>query len=250
MLSQSVPPIQDRIESYLSWLAELTSYNPSVIDATVGVGKVAQIASCSADENDCIAFVSGLEEMGYLKCIQGGQAHFPENWKIRLTFNGLAFISDAQSKADMSNEIFLAMWFDQSMDTFAKHLTDGFAGHGGFELIRIDKAQHNNKIDDEIVARIRKSRLIIADFTCPDNGQGHRGGVYYEAGFAHGLGKNVIFTVRDDCVEKLHFDTRQYNHIIWKTIPSGEVVVVDSENKTLFQAVMDRIRALGIEGRK
>ncbi|MHC4124718.1 MAG: nucleoside 2-deoxyribosyltransferase, partial [Planctomycetota bacterium] len=42
-----------------------------------------------------------------------------------------------------------------------------------------------------------------------------RGGVYFEAGFAKGLGREVIFTVKEDDVEKLHFDTRQYNHIVY-----------------------------------
>jgi nucleoside 2-deoxyribosyltransferase len=46
-------------------------------------------------------------------------------------------------------------------------------------------------------------------------GRTQRGGVYFEAGFAMGLGKLVIWTCHEDDVEKLHFDTRQYNHIVW-----------------------------------
>ena len=47
---------------------------------------------------------------------------------------------------------------------------------------------------------------------------GARGGVYYEAGFAHGLGLEVIFSCRKGMVkDKLHFDTRQYYHIVWET---------------------------------
>ena len=43
-----------------------------------------------------------------------------------------------------------------------------------------------------------------------------RGGVYYEAGFAHGMNIPVIFSCREDIIEDIHFDTRQYNHIVWK----------------------------------
>jgi hypothetical protein len=52
---------------------------------------------------------------------------------------------------------------------------------------------------------------LIADFS------GLRSGVFYEAGFAKGLGREVVFTVREADVEKLkeHFDTRQYNHIVY-----------------------------------
>lgn len=63
-----------------------------------------------------------------------------------------------------------------------------------------------------IVAEIRKSSFLIADFT------GDRGGVYFEAGFAKGLGIPVIFSCKKgEWTDKLHFDTRQYNHIIWET---------------------------------
>ncbi len=42
-------------------------------------------------------------------------------------------------------------------------------------------------------------------------------GVYYEAGFAEGLGIPVIRTVRKDSLGELHFDTRQYNHIVYES---------------------------------
>ena len=81
--------------------------------------------------------------------------------------------------------------------------------------MRIDQKEHTNKIDDEIIAEIRRARFVVADFT--HGGGGARGGVYYEAGFAHGLGIDVIFTCREDKFDALHFDTRQYNHISWSS---------------------------------
>jgi nucleoside 2-deoxyribosyltransferase len=63
----------------------------------------------------------------------------------------------------------------------------------------------------QIIADIRRSKFLIADFT------GHRGGVYFEAGFALGLGLPVIWTCRKEELDKLHFDIRQYNFIDWET---------------------------------
>lgn len=80
-----------------------------------------------------------------------------------------------------------------------------------FKAVRVDSDEHNQKIDDRIVALIRQSGLLVADFT------GDRGGVYFEAGLAQGLGIPVIWTCRIDYSDKLHFDTRQYNHILWRT---------------------------------
>ena len=85
----------------------------------------------------------------------------------------------------------------------------------GYEPLRIDRKEHINKIDDEIIAEIRRSRFLVADFTQGESGA--RGGVYYEAGFAHGLNIPVIFTCQENAIGKVHFDTRQYNHITWKT---------------------------------
>jgi nucleoside 2-deoxyribosyltransferase len=81
--------------------------------------------------------------------------------------------------------------------------------------MRIDKKDHNNKIDDEIVSEIRRSRFLVADFTCEP--EKVRGGVYFEAGFALGLGLPVIWTCKHTSLDDLHFDTRQYAHIVWET---------------------------------
>ena len=82
-------------------------------------------------------------------------------------------------------------------------------GDAGYEPVRVDKVEHNNRIDDEIVAAIRACRFLVADFT------GQRGSVYYETGLAHGLGKQVIWLCREDELTNVHFDTRQYNFIVW-----------------------------------
>ena len=117
------------------------------------------------------------------------------------------------------------MWFDTSL---TEAWSDGFEPairSCGFDPVRIDLKEHNGKICDEIVAEIRSCGLLVADFT------GQRGGVYFEAGFALGLGKPVVWTCREDEVGKLHFDTRQYNHIVWDTTES------------LHQKLENRIRA-------
>lgn len=75
----------------------------------------------------------------------------------------------------------------------------------------MDNVEHVNRIDDQVIAEIKKAAFVVADFT------GHRGGVYFEAGFALGLGIPVIWTCRKDAMEDLHFDIRQYNTIDWES---------------------------------
>ena len=57
---------------------------------------------------------------------------------------------------------------------------------------------------------IKNSRFVVADVT------DQRPGVYFEAGYAMGLGLPVLWSVREDDLQNVHFDTRQYNYIIWR----------------------------------
>ncbi len=131
---------------------------------------------------------------------------------IALTGKGFSRISDLQRGAvGVKNQAFVAMWFN---DSLTRAWEDGIKpgiSEAGYEPFRVDIKQHNNKICDVIVAEIRKSKFLVADFT------GHRGGVYFEAGFMLGLGRQVIFTCKKEALKKVHFDTRQYNHIDWNT---------------------------------
>ena len=115
-----------------------------------------------------------------------------------------------------SDQGFVAMWLDSSMDKAWEEGLEPGIRDAGYKALRIDRSESNDKIDDEIIAEIRRSRFLVADFTSPLKNA--RGSVYYEAGFAHGLNISVIFTCRKDLVDKnhIHFDTRQYNHIAWE----------------------------------
>ncbi len=109
-----------------------------------------------------------------------------------------------------SQQGFVAMWFCDEMKQVYDDAFEPAIRAAGYRAHRVDKREYEGKIDDEIVAQIRRSRFVVADYT------GHRGGVYYEAGFAHGLGLPVFFTCRIDEFDDLHFDIRQYNTIVWK----------------------------------
>ena len=113
-----------------------------------------------------------------------------------------------------SAQCFVAMWFDPSMEEVYEKGIKPAIEAVGYSPLRIDRQEFVGKIDDEIIAEIRRSRFLVADFTHGHDGA--RGGVYYEAGFAQGLGLTVIFTCRDDMFDNLHFDTRQFNHIAWE----------------------------------
>ena len=134
---------------------------------------------------------------------------------VNVTHKGYARYEELQRKSVDSSLAFVAMWFDSSMDAVYNEAIAPAIRDAGYDPVRVDNVQHNRKIDDEIIALIRQSRFVIADFTA-GKPEEPRGGVYYEAGFAYGLGREVIYTCQHDFKGALHFDTRQYNHIFWE----------------------------------
>lgn len=127
--------------------------------------------------------------------------------KFQVSPKGLLFLEGRRES--ISSTGFCAMWFSDEVLPLWKQVIEPAIRDAGYEPIRIDSKQHNGKIDDEIMASIRSARFVVSDFT------GNRGGVYYEAGFAHGLGLPVIFMCRENDLKEIHFDVRQYNCILW-----------------------------------
>ena len=103
------------------------------------------------------------------------------------------------------------MWFSNEIQDAWEFAIKPAIKSCGYQPIRIDEVHHHEKIDDQILRHIRESEFVVADLT------GHRGGVYFEAGFALALGKPVIWTCRADDFDGAHFDVNHYHIIKWKT---------------------------------
>ena len=129
-------------------------------------------------------------------------------WQVRLTAAGWARAAEL-TRATTGRQAFVAMAFSPDMKPYRESAFGPAIRAAGYDPFWVDERDHNGRIDDRIEYEIKNSIFVVADFTH------HRGGVYYEAGFAQGLGKPVIWTVRDTDKGDKHFDTRQFNHIEW-----------------------------------
>jgi hypothetical protein len=162
-----------------------------------------------------------------------------DNAQFTLTLDGWKRARELRRERGPGNQAFVAMWFHADMksafdDGFAPALVD--TGHQPY---RVDLATHNNKIDDQIVAEIRRSKLVIVDAT------GARPNAYFEAGFAMGLGIPVIWCCNDSrtapgltsgtWTDNLPFDIRQHAFTFW------------SDAADLKAKLTNRIRALGFD---
>ncbi|KAF0144234.1 MAG: hypothetical protein FD156_2050 [Nitrospirae bacterium] len=108
----------------------------------------------------------------------------------KIAADGWQKIEDIKKINADSLQAFVAMWFDATMqDIYDTAISEAILA-AGYKPHRVDQREHNNKIDDEIIAQIRRSRFVVADFT------GHRGGVYFEAGYGKGLGLEVFLDMQ------------------------------------------------------
>jgi hypothetical protein len=127
------------------------------------------------------------------------------NISISITSKGYQKLKEIKKPGKDSKQCFVAMWFtDEMKSVFEKAIKPAieFLEEGSsiprFTAVKIDNLEHINDINDEIIAQIRRSRFMVCDLT------GYRGGVYFEAGFAYGLGLEVIYTCREDwCKEEI-----------------------------------------------
>lgn len=169
----------------------------------------------SIEQDEIDALLNYCSESGFLKLTKQNQKTLGGeliNYTIKLTVEGFKKLQNS-NKISGSDQAFVAMWFD---DSILEIYSDGIKTaieECGYRPLRLDQEEYNDKIDDAIIANIRRSRFMVADFTHGD--EGPRSNVYYEAGFAHGINIPVIFTCREDQVDRLHFDVRQHNCIRW-----------------------------------
>jgi hypothetical protein len=215
--------VHDRADALLRYLGAKSDLLGTVVkfyalDNTKAPGTANELLAWTASRQipEVITLAEYCGEAGWIEHRATERTGSSQNTvhELMLRPPGYARLAELDGINSGSKQAFVAMWFD---DTMKAAYDDGIGPairEAGYEPMRIDRKDHNNKIDDEIIAEIRRSRFLVADFTQGDAGA--RGGVYYEAGFAHGLNLPVIFTCRADAIGKVHFDTRQYNHITWE----------------------------------
>lgn len=112
--------------------------------------------------------------------------------------------------APPKNEVFVIMKFDDKLldSAYAGVIKPMIKAHG-MECIRIDEIQDSGQITDQVLQHIATSKYILADMS------GERPNCYYEAGFAHALGKPLILTIKKE--DSIHFDLSGYRFIQWET---------------------------------
>ena len=131
--------------------------------------------------------------------------------RFRLSMPGWKVYEQLRRRTTSSRTAFMAMDFKNTvLSDILNRCFKPAVAKAGFVLKPINEAQPAGLIDNQIRAAILSGRFVVADLTDDNNG------AYFEAGFAEGLGRPVIYTCEAEKFSKknTHFDT---NHMV--TIP-------------------------------
>ena len=146
-----------------------------------------------------------------------------ENIKIVLLANGWKRVDELQNDDKNNKNVFVSMAFNEGTKETREALKEGII-NAGYSPKFIDEIIHNKQIVPEMFRLIRESRFLILEITDPNYG------AYYEAGYALGLGKEVIICCKSEIFTKQyeteeekkyqkylkpHFDIAQKQILVW-----------------------------------
>ena len=104
-------------------------------------------------------FIEYLAEQGWIAVTSGGGGG--ESVQVKVTIEGYSHIADVAVSRDLS-QAFVAMWFsDEMKEPYEKGIRPAIE-QLGYEPMKIDDKPDVDKIDDEIIGEIRRSRFLVA----------------------------------------------------------------------------------------
>ncbi len=147
-----------------------------------------------------------------------GQLKLPDGTEERhdtydLTLDGWE-LYDAEFRGEFSGKYgFIAMKFnDPILDAFVEDTVKPAVKSGtGYDLVDMRDVSQPGIIDNIMRTQIREAAFVIVDLTHDNSG------AYWEAGFAEGLGKPVIYICEQKKFnkKKTHFDTNHCTTVPW-----------------------------------
>jgi len=120
------------------------------------------------------------------------------------------------SQYELKNQVFVMMPIlpeDTEIEDVLNAIKRATKKHD-IECKRVDEVHHSGKITDLILEYINISKYLICDIS------NERPNVYYELGYAHGIGKEVILIAKHGTT--MHFDIKDYNTIFYRNMTDLE----------------------------
>lgn len=234
VLKRPLPRPQEQADLLVRWLAQNLSGPGEVVE--ISPETHAGIVGAKSDSGFALVldhlFAVGLLTGHQLKTI-GAQG----NAQATLSFDGWAYYEGLAKGSVAYRKAFMAMKFgDPSLEKILCDVFKPAARKAGFDLFKLDDVPKAGLIDDRLRVEIQSSDFLVADLTHDNLG------AYWEAGYAEGLGKPVIYTCERSKFEatKTHFDTNHHLTIVWDAKSSEQA---GEELKATIRATLPHLAA-------
>lgn len=166
-------------------------------------------AELGADRNTILVNLLALKQAGWAELQEQFGAGYPY-FEARLTPEGR--VAAEEPPLDI-NLCFVLMPFETAFDPVYEAIRAG-AEDAKLHCQRADKVRDNQALIEKIKKAIHKAGIIVADIT------GDNPNVFYEVGYAHGLGKECILVTQTRS-EEVPFDLRHLEHIGYSASRQG-----------------------------
>jgi len=209
ILKRPLPSPKEQADLFIRWLAE----NIDGPGETVWVEPSTHAGIIGAKSPEGFAFVlRHLLDVGLVTGNLPEVIGASQRARVTLSFAGWEHYEKLRLGGAIYRKAFMAMKFgDKVLDSIVDFVFKPCVKQTGFNLVRLDDTLRAGLIDDQLRVEIQSADFIIADLTHDNLG------AYWEAGYAEGLGKPVIYTCEKGKFEKekTHFDTNHHLTIIW-----------------------------------
>jgi len=207
-----IPKPSAQLNNFILWLGLQMGNDPG---SDVLIKSQAIIAYTGSINDESLRFiVEEGSDRGILQC--HGFANYGSTFtcQAKLTMEGWEYYDDLKAGNSTSKQVFMAMQYgNKELDCIVKNTFKPAIQATGYDLVRLDDNNPAGLIDDRLRVEIRKSKFLIADLS-----HGNKG-AYWEAGYAEGLGKQVIYTCNKDIFDneekRPHFDANHHLTIVW-----------------------------------
>jgi hypothetical protein len=167
----------------------------------------------SPNRDFALRIAKQLKTAGLLNGHDCGELQSPDEMiEVDLTLTGWAAFEKEQRGQTAGGYGFIAMKFnDEILDPFVRDVVKPAVSTLGFDLLDMRDAAEAGIIDNVMRARIRDASFVLVDLTHANEG------AYWEAGYAEGLGKPVIYLCHRKTFEEIgtHFDTNHCTTVKW-----------------------------------
>lgn len=208
IFSKDLPTPDQQVGILIRWLAletmyigEIKYYEFSEIKALLGI----------MNDDGLGLITNELEEQ---QLIQNNSSLI--GLALSLTFKGWQYANKLKQGHKSYRKAFMAMKFGvDDLDKIYEETFKPAVTQTGFTLSKVDENPQAGSINNRMLVEIQSSDFVIADLTHDNLG------AYWEAGYAEGLGKPVIYICQKEKFnggQGTHFDIRHHQTVIWDAV--------------------------------